>query len=127
MTIEIDPETGRRIMPPVPYVFTTTHMFGPDIAHHVVPIADADHDRKRLFERHIGKDLGRNYDRTNDVIHTSQTKSDFDRYHYDDGTPVPTIEHESLDAFFKAIGYSWSRNAYRPAATEAAQPLPMAA
>jgi hypothetical protein len=113
MTIDIDPETGRRILPPVPHVFTATRMFGPDVAHHVVPIAVADLDRLRLFERRIGGDLGRHFDRTNDLLHTSQTKSDFDRFRFDDGEPVPTHEHESFDAYLKAIGYSWSRNAYR--------------
>jgi hypothetical protein len=119
----IDPETGLRVLPTVPYVFTTTRMFGPDVAHHVVPVTDSASDRKRmrLFERKIGGDIGRNYDRTNDVVHHSQTKSDFDRYHYDDGTPVPTTEHASLDAFLKAIGYSWSRNAYKAADEKAAQ------
>lgn len=118
----MDPKTGRRIMPPVPYVFTTTRMFGSDIAHHVVPIADGDRDRMRLFERRISGNLGRNYDRTNDVIHNSQTKSDFDRFHYDDGLAVATHMHDSFDAYLKAIGYSWSRNAYK-----ATEPMALAA
>lgn len=126
----INPETGQRVLPPVLHVFTAIRMFGPDLANHVVPITREDWDKHRLFERKIGGNLGRNFDTTNDVLYKSQTKTDFDRYGHEDDEPVPTIEHESLDAFFKAIGYSWSRNAYKAETVQthgSPEPLPLAA
>lgn len=116
----IDPETGRPLPKPESHVFTATRMFGPDLAHHAVVVAPADFDRLRLFGLKIRGDLGRHYDRTNEILYSSERRDAFERYRFDDGLEI--VEHESLNAFFKAIGYSWSRNAYR-----AAEQLPLAA
>jgi hypothetical protein len=102
------------------HVVTETILFGPDVAHHVVVVGEGEHDRHRLFDRRPRKGLGRHQDRTNDRIFSSSTKSSFEFGRFDDG--VPMIEHASLDAFFKAIGYSFARNTYaaRPACEQAA-------
>lgn len=119
-TTMIDPETGRPLPKPESHVFTATRMFGPDLVHHAVVVDPADFDRLRLFGLRIRRDLGRHYDRTNEILYSSQRRDAFERYRFDDGLEV--VEHESLNSFFKAIGYSWSRNAYR-----AVEQLPLAA
>lgn len=96
------------------HVITETILFGPDVAHHVVTVGEGEHDHHRLFDRRPKKGLGRHHDTVNDRLFSSSTKSSFEFGRFEDG--VPMIEHASLDAFFKAIGYSFARNRYAPRA-----------
>lgn len=109
----IDPETGQPLPKPESHVFTATRMFGPDLVHHAVVVDPADLGRLRLFGRRIRGDLGRNYDRTNMVLYSSERRDAFERNRFEDGLDV--VEHGSFDAFLKAVGYSWSRNRYKEA------------
>lgn len=92
------------------HVVTETILFGPDVAHHVVTVGPDEHDRHRLFDRRPRNGLGRHHDTVNDRVFSSSTKASFEYARFEDG--VPMIEHASLDAFFKAIGYSFARNRY---------------
>lgn len=98
------------------HVITETILFGEDVAHHVVTVGPDEHDRHRLFRRRPKNRLGRHHDTTNDRLFSSSTKSSFEFGRFDDG--VPMVEHASLDAFFKAVGYSFARNRYAPRAAE---------
>lgn len=105
-----DETTGERIRPSEIWVITEVVLFGPDRAHHVVTVAPDEEKRLRLFRMTPRKSLGRHQDRTNDLVYMAQTKITFD--HDPFPSEVPLVEHASLAAFFKAVGYSFSRNRY---------------
>lgn len=105
-----DEITGERIRPSEIWVITEVVLFGPDRAHHVVTVAPNEEHRLRLFRMTTRKSLGRHQDRTNDLVYMTQTKVTFDHDPYP--SDVPVVEHASLAAFFKAVGYSFSRNRY---------------
>jgi len=118
-----DQTTGEWIRPSETWVMTEVVLFGPDRTRHVVTVGAGEFDRLRLFGMRPTKGLGRHQDRTNDLLYMVETKATFDADPFPNDIPV--VEHASLADFFKAIGYSFSRNRYavRADTTTAGQPL----
>ena len=95
--------------PAVMHVLSEVVVFGPTTTHHVVAVQDGERDTLRLFTRKPGKGLGRFHDEENMRLFSHERKESFDRHPQDEG---PIVEHASLAAFFKAVGYSFRSNAY---------------
>ena len=103
-------EEPTRPIPAEIHVVSEIVLFGPTVMHHVVHVQADERDAMRLFGMNPRNRLGRHQDQQNMRLFSVSTKATFDADPFVDD--VPRIEHASLTAFFKAIGYSFRRNRY---------------